>query len=123
MLSAPEFLGTLLESRLPVISAGIPLGFEDKVGYATADDEGGARAMVEFLLRRGCQRIVHIAGPRYWTTAAPVVALLALLVLRPSPVPEAAGGTRRLTGVLRAAEVAVAVFVVLVMGTLVVLAL
>ncbi|MFP5359286.1 MAG: LacI family DNA-binding transcriptional regulator [Actinomycetes bacterium] len=59
-----EFLGTLLESRLPVISAGIPLGFEDKVGYATADDEGGARAMVEYLLRRGCQRIVHIAGPQ-----------------------------------------------------------
>lgn len=59
-----EFLRTLLDARLPVISAGIPLGFEDQLGYVTADDEGGARAMVEHLLAKGHRRIVHLAGPQ-----------------------------------------------------------
>lgn len=59
-----EFIGTLLEAHLPVISAGIPLGFEDQVGFVTADDEGGARAMVEHLLATGRTRIAHIAGPQ-----------------------------------------------------------
>ncbi|WP_062389775.1 LacI family DNA-binding transcriptional regulator [Demequina iriomotensis] len=59
-----EFLAALLDARLPVISAGIPLGFEDQVGYVTADDDGGARAIVERLVARGRTRIVHIAGPQ-----------------------------------------------------------
>ncbi|WP_062290940.1 LacI family DNA-binding transcriptional regulator [Demequina phytophila] len=59
-----EFLRTLLDSRLPVIFAGVPLGFEEKVGHATADDEGGARAMVEHLRAKGRTRLVHIAGPQ-----------------------------------------------------------
>ncbi|WP_062519567.1 LacI family DNA-binding transcriptional regulator [Demequina silvatica] len=59
-----EFLRTLLESRLPVIFAGVPLGFEEQVGHATADDEGGARAMVEHLRSKGRTRLVHIAGPQ-----------------------------------------------------------
>nr|WP_062527251.1 LacI family DNA-binding transcriptional regulator [Demequina rhizosphaerae] len=59
-----EFLATLLQAQLPVISAGVPLGFEDRVGFATADDEGGARAMVEHLRAQGRTRIVHIAGPQ-----------------------------------------------------------
>ncbi|WP_062465229.1 LacI family DNA-binding transcriptional regulator [Demequina soli] len=59
-----EFMRTLLDARLPVISAGVPLGFEDQVGHATADDEGGARAMVEHLRAKGRTRLVHIAGPQ-----------------------------------------------------------
>lgn len=59
-----EFLATILDARLPVVSAGIPLGFEDKVGYVAADDEGGARAMVEHLRAKGYTRIGHISGPQ-----------------------------------------------------------
>ncbi|SEJ62889.1 LacI family DNA-binding transcriptional regulator [Demequina mangrovi] len=59
-----EFMAALLEARLPVISAGIPLGFEEQVGYVTADDDGGARAILELLLARGRTRIAHIAGPQ-----------------------------------------------------------
>ncbi|MDP9821218.1 hypothetical protein J2S59_001027 [Nocardioides massiliensis] len=68
------------------------------------------------------QPFVHIAGPRYWTTAAPVFALLALLLLRPSPMSDTPVGGGRLPGVLRGAEIAVAVFGTLVVGTLLVLA-
>ncbi|WP_296665772.1 LacI family DNA-binding transcriptional regulator [Demequina sp.] len=59
-----ELLRTLLGAHLPVVSAGAPLGFESQVPYATADDEGGARAMVEHLAAAGHQHIVHIAGPQ-----------------------------------------------------------
>ncbi|WP_367307554.1 LacI family DNA-binding transcriptional regulator [Demequina litoralis] len=59
-----EFLATLLEANLPVISAGVPLGFEASVGYATADDEGGARTMITYLRDKGRSRLVHIAGPQ-----------------------------------------------------------
>ncbi|WP_062304750.1 LacI family DNA-binding transcriptional regulator [Demequina subtropica] len=59
-----EFLAELLAARLPVISAGIPLGFEEQVGYVTADDEGGARAIIEHLGAHGRTRIVHLAGPQ-----------------------------------------------------------
>lgn len=59
-----EFLATILEAQLPVVAAGIPLGFEDRVAYVGADDEGGARAMMEHLRASGRTRIAHLAGPQ-----------------------------------------------------------
>ena len=59
-----EFLGTIIDAQLPVVSAGIPLGFEDRVAYVTADDEGGARAMMDYLAGTGRTRIAHLAGPQ-----------------------------------------------------------
>lgn len=59
-----EFLATILDAQLPVVAAGIPLGFEDRVAYVGADDEGGARNMMEHLASTGRTRIAHVAGPQ-----------------------------------------------------------
>ncbi|WP_208322080.1 LacI family DNA-binding transcriptional regulator [Paramicrobacterium fandaimingii] len=59
-----SFLHELVQSKVPAIACGIPLGFERSVGYVAADDEAGAEAAVEHLRARGCTRIATIAGPQ-----------------------------------------------------------
>lgn len=54
---------SLLRRGVPTIACGVPLGFEDRVGYVAADDAAGARAMVAHLRGRGRQRIATITGP------------------------------------------------------------
>ena len=56
-------IGSLLRKGVPMIACGAPLGFEQKVGYVTADEAGGARTMVRHLIERGGQRIATITGP------------------------------------------------------------
>lgn len=52
-----------------IISRGVPLVFFDRVakGLETCtvvvDDFGGAYRAVEYLLRSGCRKVVHLAGP------------------------------------------------------------
>ena len=47
----------LLTRQVPTVVCGIPLGFEGRVGYVTADDRQGGLAMTQHLLERGRQRI------------------------------------------------------------------
>ncbi|HEX5333664.1 MAG TPA: LacI family DNA-binding transcriptional regulator [Cellulomonas sp.] len=56
-------VGALLRAGVPTISCGIPLGFEGKVGYVSADDAGGARIMTRHLLDLGRTRVATITGP------------------------------------------------------------
>lgn len=56
-------LRELVALDIPTIACGIPLGFEQKVGYVAADDLGGARIMTRHLLDSGRQRIAMITGP------------------------------------------------------------
>lgn len=58
------FLSEIVQSRVPAIACGIPLGFERKIGYVGSDDRGGARTVVEFLQEQGRSRIATIAGPQ-----------------------------------------------------------
>ncbi|WP_125776917.1 LacI family DNA-binding transcriptional regulator [Antribacter gilvus] len=53
----------LLEHRVPVVSCGVPLGYEGRVGYVAADDRAGARTMTSHLLSRGRSRVAMITGP------------------------------------------------------------
>lgn len=56
-------VGELLQHRVPVVSCGVPLGYEDRVGYVAADDRAGARTMTDHLLSRGRTRVAMITGP------------------------------------------------------------
>jgi len=52
----------LTASGVPVVTVGRPLR-ATRVSYVDADNHGGARAGVEYLIRRGRRSIVAIAGP------------------------------------------------------------
>ena len=56
-------VASLLRADVPVIACGMPLGFEEQVGYVTADDAGGARRMTRHLLDQGRQHVATITGP------------------------------------------------------------
>ncbi|MET1017029.1 LacI family DNA-binding transcriptional regulator [Leifsonia flava] len=58
-----SFLGELVAAEIPVIACGIPLGYERRIGYVSADDLEGARDMVLYLRGLGRRRVAHIAGP------------------------------------------------------------
>jgi DNA-binding LacI/PurR family transcriptional regulator len=58
------FLSELVRSKVPAIACGIPLGFERKIGYVSADDQDGAQTVVEFLQEQGRSRIATITGPQ-----------------------------------------------------------
>ncbi|MGR4879517.1 LacI family DNA-binding transcriptional regulator [Streptomyces sp. LARHCF249] len=49
---------------------GKPGEADGEVAYVDADNRGGARAAVRYLLARGRERIAHIAGPLDQTSAA-----------------------------------------------------
>lgn len=60
---------------LPTVYGGRPgwtggPGEPDGVAYVDADNRGGAREAVRYLLSRGRERIAHIAGPLDQTSAA-----------------------------------------------------
>jgi DNA-binding LacI/PurR family transcriptional regulator len=58
------FVSAINRLGLPAVACGIPLGFERKMGYVTADDQDGAREMVDYLQSTGRRRVAHIAGPQ-----------------------------------------------------------
>jgi DNA-binding LacI/PurR family transcriptional regulator len=59
------FLKTLVDAEVPVISCGIPLGYERRIGYVAADDLDGARDIVAYLRDvAGRSRIATITGPQ-----------------------------------------------------------
>lgn len=58
------FLDDLIRADVPLISGGIPLGFEGRVAYVQAEDRAGAMEMTRYLSSTGRTRIAHIAGPQ-----------------------------------------------------------
>lgn len=54
---------SLLRAEIPVIACGVPIGYEDSVGYVSADDVGGARKMTQHLRDSGRARIATVTGP------------------------------------------------------------
>ena len=61
--SGNPLLDALVRQGIPMISCGIPLGFEGSLGYVAADDLGGGRRMTRHLLDIGRTRIATITGP------------------------------------------------------------
>jgi DNA-binding LacI/PurR family transcriptional regulator len=61
--SGNPLLDALVRQGIPMISCGIPLGFEGRLGYVSADDLGGGRRMTRHLLDLGRTRIATITGP------------------------------------------------------------
>lgn len=60
---ADPTLKQLAESNMPLVSIGLPLGFQDLISSVSVDEVGSAMRAVEQLRARGCSRIAHIAGP------------------------------------------------------------
>lgn len=58
------FLKRLVEAEVPVVSCGVPLGYERRIGFVSADDRDGARDVVSYLRSRGRERIATITGPQ-----------------------------------------------------------
>jgi DNA-binding LacI/PurR family transcriptional regulator len=54
---------SLVQSRVPIVSCGLPPGFEGRLGSVSADDRLGAQSMVRHLLGSGRRRIATITGP------------------------------------------------------------
>jgi len=61
--SGNPIVSSLVKAGVPTVAVGAPAGFETKVGYVSADDFGGGKAMVEYLISRGRHKIAHISGP------------------------------------------------------------
>jgi DNA-binding LacI/PurR family transcriptional regulator len=53
----------LIDARIPMVSAGQPVGLEGRIGAVSADDQNGAVRMVEYLLSTGRSTVATIAGP------------------------------------------------------------
>lgn len=56
-------LAELKDRALPIVACGKPLGHEATIPYVGADDRGGARQMVRYLVDQGRERIATITGP------------------------------------------------------------
>ena len=66
LVMSPYLDAQLLDKALPAALPAVFLNTPDKTERASAfmiDDFGGAKAMVEHLLKLGYERIAHIAGP------------------------------------------------------------
>ncbi|MBF4567551.1 LacI family DNA-binding transcriptional regulator [Plantibacter sp. VKM Ac-2880] len=61
--SGQRLISDIVDSKVPAIACGIPLGFQKRLGYVAADDLEGAREMVEHLRSLGRERIATVAGP------------------------------------------------------------
>ncbi|MFT4258983.1 LacI family DNA-binding transcriptional regulator [Microbacterium sp.] len=60
---ADPLLTQLIESGIPIVSCGVPLGHEGEVSTVSVDEIVSARSMVAHLSSRGHKRIGMIAGP------------------------------------------------------------
>ncbi|SEG10992.1 DNA-binding transcriptional regulator, LacI/PurR family [Thermomonospora echinospora] len=57
--------GLLADHGVPTVLGGRPVGVgAERVSYVDADNEGGARKAVEYLVAQGRRRIATIAGPQ-----------------------------------------------------------
>jgi len=59
---------------VPVVLAGRPFGNDDDLCYVDADNIGGARMAVQYLLKHDRGTVATVAGPpgvsRAWTSCA-----------------------------------------------------
>lgn len=54
---------SLLTAGVPTIACGVPLGYEDRMGYVAADDRRGAKEMTLHLREQGAACIGMVSGP------------------------------------------------------------
>lgn len=52
----------LLDAGIPFITVGQPIGYPE-ADYVDADNEGGARTAMEYLLRLGHEKVLFVNGP------------------------------------------------------------
>jgi DNA-binding LacI/PurR family transcriptional regulator len=57
-------ISEIVAANIPAIACGVPLGFEKKMGYVSADDYEGALDVLRHLGDGGRKRIATIAGPQ-----------------------------------------------------------
>ena len=53
----------LQRNDVPVVACGLPLGFEGRLAYVSADDRAGGHTMTRHLMAQGRTRIATITGP------------------------------------------------------------
>ena len=66
MISSHErdpLLESLLQSGIPTVAAGVPLGFQDRLTTVSVEEEGSAHTATRHLIDQGRTRIAMIAGP------------------------------------------------------------
>lgn len=56
-------IAELLRSQVPLVTCGVPLGFETKVSSVAADDRAGGAEMTRYLIGTGRRRVATITGP------------------------------------------------------------
>lgn len=56
--------GMLIESGIPTVSAGLPLGHEDDISWVSINETDSAITMTNYLLGSGRERVAMIAGPQ-----------------------------------------------------------
>ena len=56
-------LARLVQSRLPLVVIGRPLGYEEELSWVAIDDGGAAFEVVSFLVTRAYKRIATVTGP------------------------------------------------------------
>lgn len=57
-------ISDIVATGIPAIACGVPLGYEKKIGYVSADDYEGELDVLRHLENRGRKRIAAIAGPQ-----------------------------------------------------------
>ncbi|PJJ71752.1 DNA-binding LacI/PurR family transcriptional regulator [Diaminobutyricimonas aerilata] len=62
--SGMDLVGQLHTAGVPLISCGVPLGYERKIGWVAADDREGGRIATAHLVALGRRRIATITGPQ-----------------------------------------------------------
>lgn len=53
----------LLRDKVPTVACGVPIGYEGRIGYVTADDRLGGFEMTKHLMSKGRSRVAMITGP------------------------------------------------------------
>lgn len=56
-------VGDLLAKDIPVVACGMPLGYEDRIGWAAVDELASSRRMTQYMLDKGRERVGTITGP------------------------------------------------------------
>lgn len=56
-------LESLIDTGVPTVAVGVPIGFQDRVTTVSVDEEGSAQSATRHLMDLGRKRIAMIAGP------------------------------------------------------------
>ncbi len=56
-------VGDLLAKDIPVVACGMPLGYEDRIGWAAVDELASSRRMTQYIKDHGRSVVATITGP------------------------------------------------------------